>query len=273
MSTTSIKTFAKQSAPARKRWGQHFLHNKRVIDKIIDIACPLAKEEFLEIGPGRGALTTRLIERGIKVHAIEIDPYLCEQLSAQFSGNALLSLHHADALNFDYEQLPCAKLRLIANLPYNIGTVLLTRILALRPMLRDMHLMLQREVAMRLYAPVGNARYGRLSVLTQAVCAKVARVLQVSAGSFTPPPEVRSEVVHLVPHETLPALSTQRALEQLTRHAFGARRKQLKHSLGRLIGERALIDLGIDPTKRPQDIEPQSYLRAAHVLETRQQSV
>jgi 16S rRNA (adenine1518-N6/adenine1519-N6)-dimethyltransferase len=248
---------------ARKQWGQHFLHDKGIIEKIMASVQPLDTDEFLEIGPGRGALTEALLAAGAKVHAIEIDPLLHEQLHKHFLGNNLLKLYHADALKFDYLQLPCAKLRVVANLPYNIGAPLLMRLLTLRPMPVDMHLMLQREVAARLYAQTNSASYGRLSVMTQVMCSDVSRALCVNPGSFVPAPEVRSEVVRLSPHKTPPTPAQQRALEILTRHAFGMRRKKLRHSLGKLIGEHIMVDLGIDPAQRPGEIEPQAYLRAA----------
>lgn len=231
----------------------------------MDSVRPLANQQFIEIGPGRGAMTAYLLQSGAKVCAIEIDPMLVAQLRDQFCDQLMLDLHHADALDFDYSVLLNASIvpRVVANLPYNIGIALLTRMLAWRPPALDMHLMLQREVAKRLYAPVNSVHYGRLSVLAQNMCQKVKRVLEVRSGAFTPAPEVRSEVVYLLTRDELPNRREQWALEEVTRCAFGMRRKQIKQSLGKLIGEQSLTALGIDVRQRPQEIDPMCYLNLA----------
>lgn len=259
-----------QERPARprKHWGQHFLHEKHVAEKIIDAVNPQKKQHIIEIGPGRGVLTGRLLTSQAQLSAVEIDAQLVEQLEAQFGTHPRFALYHADAMKFDYSNIPSwgTPVRVVANLPYNIGTALLFRMLAWEPVALDMHLMLQREVAARLYARPNSPDYGRLSVMAQSLCATITRVLSVAPGAFTPPPEVHSEFVRLVPHQTPPAPHEQDALNTVTCAAFSARRKTLKHALGKLMTAEDLHQLGIDPQQRPQQLSPTQYLGIARAI-------
>ena len=233
----------------RKRFGQHFLHDPRVLARIVDAVSPVAGDVLVEIGPGEGALTAPLIERAGKLEAIELDRDLAAALAARFPPFKL-TVHCADALEFDFARLP-AGLRLVGNLPYNISTPLLFHLARYAGRVRDMHFMLQLEVVERMVAAPSTAAYGRLSVALQARFA-MQKLFKVSKGAFRPPPKVESAVVRLVP---LPAML--QIDDDLLRQAFSARRKQLRNALPDI----DLAALGIDPKLRPENLTPQDYAR------------
>ncbi|MDW8259586.1 MAG: rRNA adenine dimethyltransferase family protein, partial [Gammaproteobacteria bacterium] len=167
------------TAFTRRRFGQHFLHDPQVIERIVAAVAPQPEQRLLEIGPGRGALTERLLASGCELHAIEIDRDLARELRERFAGQARFVLHEGDALRLDLNRLgapqaaylaPSAtppyavrRWRIVGNLPYNISTPLLFHLLAQRAAIADLHLMLQREVVERMTAPPGGAAYGRLT--------------------------------------------------------------------------------------------------------------
>jgi 16S rRNA (adenine1518-N6/adenine1519-N6)-dimethyltransferase len=233
----------------RKRFGQHFLHDPRVLARIVDAIAPASGDPLVEIGPGEGALTAPLIERAGKLEAIEVDRDLAADLAARFPPFKL-TVHRADALEFDYARLP-AGLRLVGNLPYNISTPLLFHLARYADRVRDMHFMLQLEVVARMVAAPSTAEYGRLSVALQARFA-MEKLFTVSKGAFRPPPKVESAVVRL-----LPLTQPLHVDAELLRKAFSARRKQLRNALPGVDFARA----GIDPQLRPENLSPQDYAR------------
>jgi len=233
----------------RKRFGQHFLHDPRVLARIVDAVSPAANDFLVEIGPGEGALTGPLLERAGKLEAIELDRDLAAALAACFPPFRL-TVHCADALEFDFARFP-AGLRLVGNLPYNISTPLLFRLARYAARVRDMHFMLQLEVVQRMVAAPSTAAYGRLSVALQARFA-MQKLFSVSKGAFRPPPKVESAVVRLVPLPAMLAID-----DDLLRQAFSARRKQLRNALPDI----DFTALGIDPRLRPENLTPQDYAR------------
>ena len=233
----------------RKRFGQHFLHDPRVLARIVDAVSPSTGEFLVEIGPGEGALTGPLIERAGKLEAIELDRDLASGLAGRFPPFKL-TVHCADALEFDFARFPPG-MRLVGNLPYNISTPLLFHLARYAGRVRDMHFMLQLEVVERMVAAPSTAAYGRLSVALQARFA-MERLFNVSKGAFRPPPKVESAVVRLTPL-TQPL----HVDEALLRKAFSARRKQLRNALPGVDFARA----GIDPRLRPENLSPQDYAR------------
>jgi 16S rRNA (adenine1518-N6/adenine1519-N6)-dimethyltransferase len=233
----------------RKRFGQHFLHDPRVLARIVDAVAPAANDFLVEIGPGEGALTAPLLERAGKLEAIELDRDLASALAARFPPFRL-TVHCADALDFDFARFP-AGLRLVGNLPYNISTPLLFYLARYAERVRDMHFMLQLEVVERMVAAPSTAAYGRLSVALQARFA-MKKLFTVSRGAFRPPPKVESAVVRLVPRPAMLKID-----EDLLRRAFSARRKQLRNALPGVDLARA----GIDPTLRPENLSPEDYAR------------
>src|SRR5215210_2647247 len=181
-----------------KRLGQHFLRDRRIIHRIIDALTPKPEETIIEIGPGAGALTSLLVERAGRVIAIEFDNKLEPLLTEQFGGSANFKLVMADALTTDVsaEILPARSARVVANLPYNISTAILQRLIAQRACIEEMVLMLQAEVVERLMAPAGTSDRGFISVLVEAYC-ETEKLFDVAPGAFRPPPKVWSSVMRL----------------------------------------------------------------------------
>jgi len=181
-----------------KRLGQHFLRDQRTIERIVDALDPHANETIIEIGPGTGALTSTLVERAGRVIAIEFDNKLTPLLTERFSDFPNFKLVMADALTTDFcaEILPARSARLVANLPYNISTAILQRLITQRACLEEMVLMLQREVVERVLAPPGTTDRGYISVLVEAYC-ETEKLFDVAPGAFRPPPKVWSSVMRL----------------------------------------------------------------------------
>ena len=188
---------AEQPFPA-KRFGQHFLKDNRTIERIINALAPTPDETIIEIGPGTGALTAHLVERAGRVIAVEFDKKLAPLLTEQFANFPNFTLVMADALTTDFckEILPARQARLVANLPYNISTAILQRLIEQRTCLGEMVVMLQREVVERMMAPAGSSERGFLSVLIEAYC-ETEKLFDVAPGAFKPPPKVWSSVVRL----------------------------------------------------------------------------
>jgi 16S rRNA (adenine1518-N6/adenine1519-N6)-dimethyltransferase len=228
----------------------------------------------VEIGPGRGALTQRLLSfSGLSVDAIEIDRDLAAALAARFAARPQAALHVSDALAFDFAALSRergGRLRIIGNLPYNISTPLLFHLLAQSAALTDLHLMLQREVVARLAASPGGADYGRLTVML-APYLSVQRLFDVGPGAFQPPPRVWSAVARLtVRAEPLFAVSPHYA--PLVAAAFSQRRKTLRNALAALLSREEIIACGIDPAARPETLAPQAFNILAQTLDRAQPS-
>ena len=181
-----------------KRLGQHFLRDQRTIQRIIDALAPNTNETIIEIGPGTGALTSELVKRAARVIAIEFDNKLAPLLTERFSDFPNFKLVMADALTTDFcaEILPARSARLVANLPYNISTAILQKLISQRECLDEMVLMLQREVVERLLAPAGTTDRGFISVLVEAYC-ETEKLFDVAPGAFRPPPKVWSSVMRL----------------------------------------------------------------------------
>lgn len=239
---------------ARKRFGQHFLHDPRVLARIVAAIDPRPGERIVEIGPGRGALTLPLLQRSRRIEVIEIDRDLVSLLRERASGAGELIVHEADVLDVDFAALHGggAKLRVCGNLPYNISTPLLFHLLDSSAIVADMHFMLQKEVVDRLAAAPGSRQYGRLSVMVQYRC-RVTRLFTIGPGAFQPPPRVESAFVRLEPYRELPvAIDDEAVLETLVRQAFAQRRKTLRNALRGILEEEAIRSLGIDPSLRAE---------------------
>jgi 16S rRNA (adenine1518-N6/adenine1519-N6)-dimethyltransferase len=249
---------------ARKRFGQHFLHDASVVRRIADAIAPQPGDELVEIGPGHGALTQQLLARVARLRAIEIDRDLVRELRARFAATSL-EVIEADVLDVDFTALrgSGARLRVAGNLPYNISTRLLFHLLSHRDAIRDMHFMLQREVVERMAAQPGNRTYGRLTVML-APWLEIAPLFHVPAGSFRPPPRVESTVVRLVPRAR-PQFDVDDplAFDRLVRAAFAQRRKTLRNALRTLVPGDVFEQLGIDPGARPETLAPAQFAQLA----------
>ena len=250
---------------ARKRFGQHFLHDPGVLGRIAAAIDPRPGERIVEIGPGRGALTLPLLERCGRVEVIEIDRDLVPVLRERAAGLGELVVHEADVLEVDFASLHGggARLRVCGNLPYNISTPLLFHLLESRTVIADMHFMLQKEVVDRIVAPPGGKTYGRLTVMLAAACSSEA-LFRVGRGAFQPPPAVDSAVVRLVPHEVDPfPLPDPARFARVVAAAFSMRRKTLRNSLRGLVDAAKFASAGIDPTRRPETLAPAEFASLA----------
>jgi 16S rRNA (adenine1518-N6/adenine1519-N6)-dimethyltransferase len=241
----------------RKRFGQHFLHDAHVLERIVDSIDPAPGDFIVEIGPGEGALTRPLLERVANLHVIELD----RDLAANLKQDERIVVHQGDALDFDFGRFPRG-MRLVGNLPYNISTPLLFHLARHADRVRDMHFMLQLEVVERMVAAHSTPEYGRLSVALQTRF-RMEKLCNVSKGAFRPPPKVESAVVRMEPLEEPPALENTR-FDDLLRGAFSSRRKQLRNALPLAAADFAT--LGIDPRARPENLSPADYVRIAQHL-------
>jgi 16S rRNA (adenine1518-N6/adenine1519-N6)-dimethyltransferase len=253
---------------ARKRFGQNFLHDAGVIDRIMRAIHAQPGERLLEIGPGQGALTGDLLSSGAQLDVIEIDRDLVAMLNHQFASNPAFHMNQGDALKFDFNSLNPAprSLRVVGNLPYNISTPLIFHLLANAGLIRDMHFMLQKEVVERMAATPGGGDWGRLSIMVQYHC-RVEHLFNVGPGSFNPPPKVDSAIVRLTPYDVLPCpAKDHRLLERVVREAFNQRRKTLRNTLKALLPSDEIEAAGVDGSLRPEQLDLAAFVRLADQL-------
>ncbi|AHI28631.1 16S rRNA (adenine(1518)-N(6)/adenine(1519)-N(6))-dimethyltransferase RsmA [Marinobacter similis] len=253
---------------ARKRFGQNFLHDPGVIERIVRAIHPKPEDTLVEIGPGLGAITEEILAVNPRLQVVELDRDLIPVLRTKFFNYPEFRIHEADALSFDFSQLADDDrgLRIIGNLPYNISTPLIFHLLGQAGVVKDMHFMLQKEVVQRLAAVPGDNNYGRLGIMAQYFC-KVQPLFEVGPGAFRPAPKVDSAIVRLVPHETLPHPAKDLGtLQAVVRTAFNARRKTLRKALGSLITVDQLQSLGINDGLRPENLSLADYVLIADLL-------
>ena len=250
---------------ARKRFGQNFLHDGRIIDAIVRRFDPQPDQLVVEIGPGLGALTQPLLEQLTHMHVVELDRDLVSRLQERFAQH--LTVHAVDALNFDFSSLvdDGSKLRVIGNLPYNISTPLLFHMLEQAGCISDMMFMLQKEVVQRMLASPGSKAYGRLTVMLQSRCT-MQKVLDVGPGAFSPPPKVDSAVVRLIP---LPVardpVCEAPCFADLVRASFAQRRKTLRNNLKNYLDADQILAVGVDPGCRAETLSLEEFINLARV--------
>ncbi len=249
---------------ARKRFGQNFLVDPHYVGRIVDAVAPEAGDNIVEIGPGLAAITGGLIERAGHISAIEIDRDLAQRLRTTFTP-LQLTLHEADALEFDFASLGTG-LRVVGNLPYNISSPLLFRLADFDDFLRDLHVMLQREVVARMTAEPGTPDYGRLTVMLQVKFA-IRRLFVVPPGAFRPAPQVDSAIARLVPlGGAKPHIGDPPLFARVVAAAFGQRRKTLRNALSEICDEAAIRRVGIDPGVRGETLAVVDFVRLANAL-------
>lgn len=252
---------------ARKRFGQHFLHDRNIIERIVQAIDPHASDRMVEIGPGLGALTLPLLNRLPTLDAIEIDRDAIRHLHATASSDRL-RIHEADVLDFDLGTLRSdgALLRVVGNLPYNISTPLLFRLIEQRQHIVDMHFMLQKEVVDRMAAQPDTDDYGRLTVML-APWLQVEPLFDIGPGAFRPPPRVMSTVVRLRPHSVAPFhIADQQAFAAIVSAAFSQRRKTLRNALKVWLTETEIASLDIDPGLRAEVLPPERLASLGNAL-------
>ena len=252
----------------RKRFGPNFLTDPHYVARIVSAVDPQHGDNVVEIGPGLGALTGELIARAGAIAAVEIDRDLAARLSDHFD-SAQLRLFEADALSFDFAPLG-PRLRVVGNLPYNISSPLLFHLASYEARLRDIHVMLQREVVARMTARPATPDYGRLTVMLQARFA-VTRLFTVPAGAFQPAPKVESAVARLVPlGDGRPVIADEALFARIVAAAFGQRRKTLRNALAAIADVHALRDADIDPSARGETLSVAEFVRLANALAGKQ---
>ena len=240
------------SHKARKRFGQNFLNDRQVIERIISTISPKKKDDIVEIGPGKGAITFPLLEQLNKLNVIEIDRDLTALL--QSSQNTKLIIHEANALSFDFSQIS-NNLRVVGNLPYNISSPLLFNLLSQKDNIIDMTFMLQKEVVDRIVAKNNCKDFGRLSVMMQSFF-DVELIFTVPKESFNPQPKIESAVVYLKTKQK-PLIDDIKLLEKVVKICFSQRRKTLKNCLKSLISQE---QTEIDLTQRAEMLSVENFI-------------
>ncbi len=250
---------------ARKRFGQNFLQDDRVLGDIIDSIAPAAGDTMVEIGPGLAAMTDLLLKSLPHMHVVELDRDLVARLEKRYPRDKL-TIHAGDALKFDFGYIPVPqgkKLRVVGNLPYNISSPLLFHLAEFAPVVQDQHFMLQKEVVERMVAEPGTKAYSRLSVMLQWRY-RMAMLFVVPPDAFDPPPKVDSAIVRMIPIEQ-PLACDQARLEAVVQKAFSQRRKVIRNCVAGMFTEAQLVAAGINPQDRPEAVPVASYVALANL--------
>jgi 16S rRNA (adenine1518-N6/adenine1519-N6)-dimethyltransferase len=253
---------------ARRRFGQNFLVDPHYVGRIVDAVAPRPGDNLVEIGPGLAALTRALLDRAGHLRAVEIDRDLAARLQTEL-GPRGLDLVVADALEVDFSGFG-PDLRVVGNLPYNISSPLLFHLAHHEAVLRDVHVMLQKEVVSRMTAAPATPDYGRLSVMLQVRFA-VTRLFTVPPGAFRPAPKVESALARLVPlGSAKPRIAQPDLFERIVAASFGQRRKTLRNALRTVCDERDLAAVGIDAGARGETLAVDDFVRLANGLAGKQ---
>ncbi len=251
----------------RKRFGQNFLVDERVIADIVSLIRPEPGDNMVEIGPGLGALTQPLLARLGQLHVVEIDRDLIARLKAKYPPDKLV-IHEGDALRFDFTQVP-APLRIVGNLPYNISSPLLFHFASYAARISDMHFMLQDEVVERMVAAPSTAAYGRLSVMLQYRF-DMEKLLDVPPESFRPAPKVNSAIVRMIPLPPSEVLvRDEKLFAEIVAAAFSQRRKTLRNTLRDYLAEADFASLAVDANLRAENLGFAEFARMANWLHER----
>ncbi|MEO1889232.1 MAG: 16S rRNA (adenine(1518)-N(6)/adenine(1519)-N(6))-dimethyltransferase RsmA [Cycloclasticus sp.] len=246
---------------ARKRFGQNFLQDSRIIHQIVMAIDPTPSDHLVEIGPGQGAITEPLLDTHCQLDVVELDRDLVERLKIRFSHLERFTLHSADALSFDFAALNNSKpLRIIGNLPYNISTPLLFHLLSQASHIQDMHFMLQKEIVNRLQAQPGSKQFGRLSIMIQLHC-RVEALFDVDPECFHPRPKVMSSIVRLTPHAEQPyQIDDMELFENVVKTAFSQRRKTIRNTLKKICSDDAFNAVEINPSARAEALSIDNFV-------------
>ncbi len=249
----------------RKRFGQHFLVDPAVINQIVTAIAPQDGDTLVEIGSGRGAITMPLCRYSITFHLVEIDRDLVPILRDRFADSGHVTVHEADALHFNFAALG-QRLRIVGNLPYNISTPLIFKLIDFRQNIFDLHFMMQKEVVDRMAAAPGSKKYGRLTVMLGSFM-EVVPLFDVPASAFQPPPKVTSAFVRMRPKpDDALLVDDPKTLSVLVAQAFSQRRKTLRNALKGHVTETDMEAVGIDPGSRAEQVPVDTWARLANLL-------
>jgi len=254
---------------AKKRFGQHFLHDQNIIHRIVTAIDPKHHQTIIEIGPGKGALTFPLLEHLDTLHVLELDRDLAQALSKKYEAVKIrpekkIVIHCVDALSYDFGKIGNQHLRIVGNLPYNISTPLIFHLLRYHHSIDNMVFMLQEEVVDRICATPGKKDFGRLSVMVQAHC-HAEKLFTVSPGAFSPPPKVMSAIIKLKPRDRfLKEINDPPGFAHIVKLAFSQRRKTLKNCLKGVLEKNQIIDLGIVPEARAETLSVDDFIQLAN---------
>ncbi|NCN44013.1 MAG: 16S rRNA (adenine(1518)-N(6)/adenine(1519)-N(6))-dimethyltransferase [Piscirickettsiaceae bacterium CG_4_10_14_3_um_filter_44_349] len=252
----------------KKRFGQNFLNNDRIIHQIVAAIAPKPDQHLVEIGPGEAVLTRPLLESVAKLDIIEIDNDLIAPLTQKLSHFPAFHLHHTDALSFDYAGLRANNhsplLRIVGNLPYNISSPLLFHLIDYAEAIEDMHFMLQKEVVKRITSQPGFKTYGRLSVMLQYAC-EVENLFMVGPENFDPPPKVDSAIIRLRPYKQKPfQADDEAAFGDLVRQAFSQKRKTLRNNLKGWLTLSQIEQCQLNPSARAETLSVKDFVTLAN---------
>ncbi len=256
----------------RKRFGQNFLQDERIIQQIVQAIAPRDNETVVEIGPGQGALTQALLPHCAELHLLELDRDLVTILQGKYGHLDTVHIHSGDALQFDFTALKQEgrSLRIVGNLPYNISTPLIFHLLQQVEQIDEMVFMLQKEVVDRFAATPGCKEYGRLAVMMQFHCA-VRALFEVPPTAFYPQPKVDSAVVCLYPHTPQNTTVDSQLLSRLVAQSFAQRRKTLRNNLKGFLNEEEIRAAGVDPAVRAETLTLAEFIHLTQVWSLQQQ--
>lgn len=253
----------------RKRFGQHFLRDQAIIQRIVAALAPRPRDHLIEIGPGQGAITLPVLKLTKYLEAVELDRDLIPQIQERCSHVGEVQIYSADVLDFDFASIKNDDrlLRIFGNLPYNISTPLIFHLINFSSIISDMLFMVQKEVAERLAAETDTEHFGRLSVMVQYHW-QVELLFNVPADAFHPPPQVESSIVRLTPYRELPAQAKNYSVfENIVKHAFGQRRKTLRNSLKNIVSDEIWESLPIRSDLRAENLSVQDFVMISNNLE------
>ena len=257
---------------AKKRFGQNFLQDPHIIDRIVKSIHPTPDDCIVEIGPGLGALTTQLLPYCHKMHAIELDRDIIPKLRVSCATLGELILHEIDVLKFDFSTLDLTEkpLKVVGNLPYNISTPIMFHLLKYADRIQEMTFMVQKEVAERITAQPGSKNYGRLSIMLQYHC-ETHYLFTVPPHAFSPAPKVDSAIIRLTPYASPPhQADNENLFSQIITQAFSQRRKTLRNTLKNIISADMWNVLDIDAGLRPEMIPIEQFVKLSNVANQHQ---
>ncbi|BEV07606.1 16S rRNA (adenine(1518)-N(6)/adenine(1519)-N(6))-dimethyltransferase RsmA [Methylophilus sp. DW102] len=255
---------------AKKKFGQNFLIDQSIIQSLINAIHPQAEDLMVEIGPGLGAMTQPLLKQLNHLHVVEIDRDIIQWMQGFYPAQKM-TIHNSDVLKFDFGTLG-ERIRVVGNLPYNISSPILFKLLENTAQIIDMHFMLQKEVVERMVAAPSNAEYGRLSVMLQYRL-QMEYLVTVPPEAFDPAPKVESAFVRCVPYASLPFAATDEALfAKVVTAAFGQRRKTLRNTLKGLLDDAGFSALNIDSQLRAENLSVAEFVAISNYLASQNQS-